>query len=43
MIVYLPAKFEVFSIILTSFRNGGGVGWGGGNFTPPTPTSKRTL
>ena len=30
MIVYLPAKFEVFSIILTSFRNGGGVGWGGG-------------
>ena len=32
--VYLHAKFEVSSIILTGFRQGG-------NFTPP-PTSKRT-
>ena len=32
--VYLRAKFEVSSIILTSFRQGG-------NFTP-LPTSKRT-
>ena len=34
MDVYLQAKFEVSSIILTGFRQGG-------NFTPP-PTSKRT-
>ena len=38
MDVYLRAKFEVSSIILTSFtQEGGGV-----NFTPPH-TSKRTL
>ena len=30
MDVYLRAKFEVSSIILTSFRQGG-------NFTPPPP------
>ena len=29
--VYLQAKFQVSSIILPSFRQGGG----GGNFTPP--------
>ena len=29
--VYLRAKFEVSSIVLTRFRQGGG----GGNFTPP--------
>ena len=34
--VYLRAKFEVSRIILTGFRQGG-------NFTPPHPTSKRTL
>ena len=34
--VYLHAKFEVSSIVLTSFRQGGG------NFTPLPPTSKRT-
>ena len=35
--VYLLAKFEVSSIILISFRQGGG------NFTPhPSPTSKQT-
>ena len=33
--VYLRAKFEVSSIILTIFTQGG-------NFTPPTTTSKRT-
>ena len=33
--VYLRAKLEVSSIILTGFRHGG-------NFTPPPPTSKRT-
>ena len=33
--VYLRAKFEAFSIILTSFRQGG-------NFNPTTATSKRT-
>ena len=40
MSVYLRAKFEVFRIILTSFRQREG----GGNFTlSPPPTSKRTL
>ena len=35
--VYLRAKFEVSSIILPAFRQGGG----GGNFTPtPTPPQK---
>ena len=39
--VYLHAKFKVSSIIPTSFRQeGGGIGWGGGDFTPPI--SKRT-
>ena len=41
MSVYLRAKFEVFRIILTSFRQreeGGGV-----ILPPPPPTSKRTL
>ena len=33
--VYLRAKFQVSSIILTSFRQGG-------NFTPPSSTSKQT-
>ena len=39
MDVYLRAKFEVSSIILTSFR-----GRGGGEFyhPPPPPTSKQT-
>ena len=36
MSVYLRAKFEVSSIILTSFRQGGGI-----IYRPP-PTSKRT-
>ena len=40
MDLYLRAKFAVSSIILTSFRRGGG--GGGANFTPPSPTSKRT-
>ena len=31
--VYLRAKVEVSSVILTSFRQAGG----GGNFTPPPP------
>ena len=35
--VYLSRKFEVSSIILASFRQGGG-----GSFTPPPLTSKRT-
>ena len=35
--VYLRAKFDVSSIILTSFRQGGG-----GNFTLHPPTSKGT-
>ena len=35
--VYLRAKFEVSSMILTSFRPGGG-----GVILPPSPTSKRT-
>ena len=35
MSVYLHTKFQVSSIILTSFRQVG-------NFTPPHPTSKRT-
>ena len=34
--VYLRAKFQVSSIILTGFRQGGG------NFTPPSPISKQT-
>ena len=33
--VYLRAKFEVSSIILTGFRQGGGN-------SPPPPTSKQT-
>ena len=33
--VYLRAKFEVSSIILTGFRQGGG-----GNFTPPPPQNE---
>ena len=32
--VYIRAKFEVSSIILTSFRQGGG------NFTPPPPQNE---
>ena len=37
MRTYLRAKFEVSSVILTNFRQGGGY------FTPsPPPTSKRT-
>ena len=36
--VYLLAKFEVSSIILTSFRQGGG----GVILPPPSPTSKQT-
>ena len=36
MCVYLPAKFEVASIILTSFRQGG-------NLNPVPPTSKGTF
>ena len=39
MAVYLRVKFEVSSVILTSFKQGRVGGWG--NFTPP-PTSKRT-
>ena len=35
--VYLRAKFEVSSIILTSFRQGVGV-----NFTPPPLTSPQS-
>ena len=39
MYVYLRAKFEVSSIILTRFQQGGG----GGNFNHPLPpTSKET-
>ena len=38
MDVYLRAKFEVSSIILTSFRQGR---WGGGVILQP-PTTKRT-
>ena len=39
--VYLRAKFEVSSIILPAFRQGGG---GGGNFTPsPTPPQNEPL
>ena len=34
--VYLRAKFEHSSIVLTSFSKGGGV------ILPPSPTSKRT-
>ena len=34
--VYLRAKFEVSSIILTSFKQGGGV------ILPPPPTLKQT-
>ena len=34
MSVYLRAKFEAFSIILTSFRQGGS------NFTPPPPQNE---
>ena len=34
--VYLRAKFEISSIILTSFR----LGREGGDFTPPPPPSK---
>ena len=41
MYLYFRAKFEVSSIILTSFRQGRGWG-GGGNFIPPAPSSKRT-
>ena len=37
MCVYLRAKFEVSSIILASFRQGGG-----DNFTSPPPTLKGT-
>ena len=37
--VYLRAKFEVSSLILTSLRGGAGVG--GGNFTPPPPTPQK--
>ena len=37
MCVYVSAKFEVSSIILTRFKQGEG-----GNFTPPPPTSKQT-
>ena len=39
MDVYLRAKFEVSSVILTSFRQ---VGGGGGKLPPPLSTSKRT-
>ena len=42
MIVYLRAKFEVFSIILTSCKHMGVEGGAGSNFTPLAPTSKRT-
>ena len=41
MDVYLRPKFEVSSIILTSFRHGkGGGGEEGGNFTPSTPQNE---
>ena len=39
MRVYLRAKFQVFSVILPSFRRGGG---GGGVILHPPATSKRT-
>ena len=35
--VYLGAKFEVSSVILTGFRRGGG------NFTPPPPPTPSHL
>ena len=39
MDVYLRDKFEVSSVILTSFRQ---VGGGGGKLPPPLSSSKRT-
>ena len=44
MCVYLHTKFQVSSIILKSFRHGGGVrmGWGGGGGNFTHPTSKQT-
>ena len=43
MSVYLRAKFEVSSIIRTSFRHRGGgwKSWGGGeDFSPPPPQNE---
>ena len=37
---YLCAKFEVSSVILTSFRQGGSGGGRGGNFTSPPPQNE---
>ena len=39
MCVYLCTKFQVYSIIVTSFTQGGG--GGGGEKILPHPTSKR--
>ena len=38
MAVYLRVKFEVSSVILTSFKQGRVGGWG--NFTPPPPQNE---
>ena len=43
MIVYLCAKFKVFSIILTSFRHGGGRVGGGSFYSSSTQLKTNTL
>ena len=40
MSVYLPAKFQVSSIILTNFRQGGGAEGGGGGSAPLAPPTE---